>query len=107
MAIANLSCGCGNGTVDTITGRCTRCNKMLIAGRNSLLSSYTVTEIEATTGVTFEVNKVWYKTSFTEKRLISEPVNELDEYNHRKCLFDDIVAIVDEQILDIQKSNIG
>jgi len=60
----------------------------------------TVTKISAVSRVAVKIRDNFYTVEYSEERSIVEDANT-DMEQERKCLFDDVNAIVDSQVEDI------
>ena len=66
-------------------------------------SKATVTSIKATSKVTLKIRDNFFSVEYTEERTVPD-VDGVDIEAERKCLFNDVNAIVDEQADVIRKT---
>jgi hypothetical protein len=66
-------------------------------------SKATITTIKANSKVTLKIRDNFFSVEYSEERTIPD-VDGVDIEAERKCLFDDVNAIVDEQANEIRQT---
>lgn len=67
---------------------------------SNYISKAITTKITATSRVAIKIRDNFYTVEYSEERSVPE-VEDIDIEQERKCLFDDVNAIVDQQAEDI------